>query len=689
MGMLDAHALRAARVVVDIGVHCGLAAPREVGGGTWDADKAWAFLRGTPALPTRPCGSSSSATWAGRGRRSRTRSASGRGSTCGTRCERARGTPSTCGPSTAARSTGFGGPGRPALRPVVGMSESSVHRPAPCWSWRRRRRPGWPPCGPRGSTRWSGSPASTRTRWWPGTASPPPRTWRCVLARAKAEDVAGGVDEAGRGRSAATRCSSSTARCTASRPTRRPRERWRRMRGRSGVLHTGHWLIDMRADADGGSGATLGAVSSTTVHFAGIDRRRDRRLRGDRRTTRRGRGLHARRAGRGVRPRDRGRPPQRRRPLAAVAAGSAGRGGRDLAQPLAEPAGAARSDGPRSRWSPGPPPSPARRPPSPGAPAAPRSPDGHCWPWRCCCSGPPCGGHVRRDGAGGRGRRAAGGCAVLRAGSSAAAPSSPAMVAGATLGRRDRAARIGCDGERAVDRTAAVARAARAGVARSPGLSGAGRSGPRGPAFAAGRVVGRGRAARGGDRPRSRAGKGDRRPAHRGRVRAGRRGGPHPGAAGPLPGEGRRRRPCRAAPGRRPYRALAPRAVVGRQRRCAGGRRRGRRRGRRSPGRCGPRLGRARPGADAQRRRLPLLEGRRGRRAHRPAHRPRQPGGDQRGTGHRGATARSQDDGWTVGPTRSPCCSPTSTASNGSTSPSVGRRATPCSRKSAPGCRAC
>ena len=45
MGMLDAHALRAARVVVDIGVHCRLAAPQEVGGGTWDADKAWAFLR--------------------------------------------------------------------------------------------------------------------------------------------------------------------------------------------------------------------------------------------------------------------------------------------------------------------------------------------------------------------------------------------------------------------------------------------------------------------------------------------------------------------------------------------------------------------------------------------------------------------------------------------------------------------
>ncbi len=43
--------------------------------------------------------------------------------------------------------------------------------------------------------------------------------------------------------------------------------RWRRMRGRSGVLHTGHWVIDLRED---GSGATLGAVASTTVHFADV-----------------------------------------------------------------------------------------------------------------------------------------------------------------------------------------------------------------------------------------------------------------------------------------------------------------------------------------------------------------------------------------------------------------------------------
>ncbi|BDZ40895.1 hypothetical protein GCM10025865_01940 [Paraoerskovia sediminicola] len=51
MGMLDAQRLRAARVVVDIGVHLGLPAPTSVGGGTWDAAKAWTYLRENVALP--------------------------------------------------------------------------------------------------------------------------------------------------------------------------------------------------------------------------------------------------------------------------------------------------------------------------------------------------------------------------------------------------------------------------------------------------------------------------------------------------------------------------------------------------------------------------------------------------------------------------------------------------------------
>lgn len=62
------------------------------------------------------------------------------------------------------------------------------------------------------------------------------------------------------------------------------RERWQQMRGRTGVLHTGHWLIDNReTGSDGaelsvgsgpvqpaGSGATIGAVASASVSFAEV-----------------------------------------------------------------------------------------------------------------------------------------------------------------------------------------------------------------------------------------------------------------------------------------------------------------------------------------------------------------------------------------------------------------------------------
>ena len=50
MGMLDSQRLRAARVCLDIGVHLGLPAPESIGGGTWDADKAWTFLTDNAAM---------------------------------------------------------------------------------------------------------------------------------------------------------------------------------------------------------------------------------------------------------------------------------------------------------------------------------------------------------------------------------------------------------------------------------------------------------------------------------------------------------------------------------------------------------------------------------------------------------------------------------------------------------------
>ena len=51
MGMLDAQRMRAARVVLDIGVHLKKEAPEYLGGGTWDAEKAWPFLKSNDAKP--------------------------------------------------------------------------------------------------------------------------------------------------------------------------------------------------------------------------------------------------------------------------------------------------------------------------------------------------------------------------------------------------------------------------------------------------------------------------------------------------------------------------------------------------------------------------------------------------------------------------------------------------------------
>ncbi|WP_230209072.1 nucleoside triphosphate pyrophosphatase [Nostocoides sp. HKS02] len=88
-----------------------------------------------------------------------------------------------------------------------------------------------------------------------------------LLARAKAEDVAAQIDHA-----VIVGCDSvleldgevhgkpaSAAEAVA---------RWQRMRGTAGVLHTGHWVVDTRDSDLGGTGATLGATASTTVHFA-------------------------------------------------------------------------------------------------------------------------------------------------------------------------------------------------------------------------------------------------------------------------------------------------------------------------------------------------------------------------------------------------------------------------------------
>lgn len=115
---------------------------------------------------------------------------------------------------------------------------------------------------------------SARTR--SGHEGLAPRDAVLVLARAKAEDIAARVDHAlvlgcdsmlefagdilGKPADAAT----ATA-------------RWRSMRGRTGVLHTGHWLVDRRTGRSGvegeaaeGASRAVGTTASTTVHFADL-----------------------------------------------------------------------------------------------------------------------------------------------------------------------------------------------------------------------------------------------------------------------------------------------------------------------------------------------------------------------------------------------------------------------------------
>lgn len=100
-----------------------------------------------------------------------------------------------------------------------------------------------------------------------GRGSLQPAEVALLLARAKAEAVAAGLD----GDLVVLGCDSLLEvggdihgkPATAAEAIRR----WRSMRGRSGVLHTGHWLVDLRSS---GSGGDVGAVASTVVHFADV-----------------------------------------------------------------------------------------------------------------------------------------------------------------------------------------------------------------------------------------------------------------------------------------------------------------------------------------------------------------------------------------------------------------------------------
>ncbi|NNU27949.1 Maf family nucleotide pyrophosphatase [Isoptericola sediminis] len=105
----------------------------------------------------------------------------------------------------------------------------------------------------------------------------PPSDAVLVLAQAKAEEVARRIEEGDAGDTDGLVLGCDSMLEIDGEVVGKPadadeaRERWRTMRGRSGVLHSGHWVVDARDPDDGGTGATIGATSSTTVWFADLD----------------------------------------------------------------------------------------------------------------------------------------------------------------------------------------------------------------------------------------------------------------------------------------------------------------------------------------------------------------------------------------------------------------------------------
>ena len=97
-------------------------------------------------------------------------------------------------------------------------------------------------------------------------------------------------------------------------------QRWRRMRGRSGTLHTGHWLVDTRRPEVRRHQGSVGSTSSTLVHFAELTDAEIERYRRHGRTAPRRQGVHHRWPGRSLRQRRRGRPPRGCRAVPAAAA---------------------------------------------------------------------------------------------------------------------------------------------------------------------------------------------------------------------------------------------------------------------------------------------------------------------------------------------------------------------------------
>ena len=154
-----------------------------------------------------------------------------------------------------------------------------------------------------------------------------------TLARLKAEAVVNRLRQHGRTDPIVLGCDSllefdGADPRQAGRRARRPPRAGGGMRGRSGVLHTGHCLVRV------GDGEIAEAVASTTVCFADLTDAGDRRVRRHRRTAAGRRRLHHRRPGRLVRRAHRGRRRQRDRRVPARTAGASHEAGGRRRRPV-------------------------------------------------------------------------------------------------------------------------------------------------------------------------------------------------------------------------------------------------------------------------------------------------------------------------------------------------------------------
>ena len=271
LGLIASQLLRAVRVVLDIGVHCGFEAPAAAGGGAWTYDTAWAYLSGNVPEPEatlrfeldRYLGHPGQAPSYKVGERS---GSAARGGPCprggGLRPARVAPPRPRCRvgrarqPAPRPRMTA-----PPAPAPLLVLASRSPARLATLRS-----------AGVRPHVRVSGVDEDEVVARYGVTD---PADVALLLARAKAEDVATTLAGEGHGGALVVGCDSVLD--LDGRALGKPgtaavaRQRWQEMRGPHGRAAHGPLARRRPGPRRRGTGASIGEVSSTLVRFADLD----------------------------------------------------------------------------------------------------------------------------------------------------------------------------------------------------------------------------------------------------------------------------------------------------------------------------------------------------------------------------------------------------------------------------------